>query len=294
MAGRTITQRISLVGGDEIKVQLQGLGQAGELAFTRLTAAANSGSAFSKFGASLAAVQAKMATVAAAGQKVGSALTSVGEAIGRAGARIGIVAGVGLAGAAKSLLDVAKGAGETQEALDNNAAALGVNAKELDTFQKVAGLAGIGGDTLQKALLKVNAAANEQVKSDRTLAKTKRDLFKEFQQGNITYDQYWKALKKVNDNADEGNDVFTRLGVSYKNADGTVKDSLTLFKEMGAALSQVQDGTKRSGLAMDAFGTRNAKVTRLSVLSAEEFRKQAEEGRHSRFDWRRRGGHNQR
>jgi hypothetical protein len=64
MAGRTIAQRIALVGGDEIKVQFEGLGRAGELAFTRIAAAANTGSVFSKFGASLAAVQAKMATVA--------------------------------------------------------------------------------------------------------------------------------------------------------------------------------------------------------------------------------------
>jgi hypothetical protein len=35
---------------------------------------------------------------------------------------------VSLAGAAKKLVDVAKGAGDSQEALDNNAAALGVSA----------------------------------------------------------------------------------------------------------------------------------------------------------------------
>jgi phage-related protein len=277
MAGRTITQRIQLVGGDEIKLQLEGIGRAGELAFTRLSAAANTGSVFSRFGSAIDTVRTKMSTVVAEASRVGNAVTRVGESIAAAGARIGIVAGVGIAGAATKLAQAARNAGESQEALDNNAAALGVGAKELDTFQKVAGLAGVGQESLQKALLKVNSAANEQVKADRTLSKAKQDLFRQFQRGEISYQAYSNALRKINEDANQGNDVFTRLGVNIRGADGQVKDSLTLFRELGDALGNVRNGTERSGLAMEVFGSRNAKLTKLSMMSAAEFRKQAEE-----------------
>src|SRR4051794_988205 len=125
MAGRTITQRIQLVGGDEIKVQLDALGKAGELAFTRVSAAAKRGGIFSKFGSSLDSVRTKMIQVGEAARNVGEKFTAVGESIGRAGERLGIVAGVGLVEAGRKLVEVAKGAGESQEALDNNAAAVG-------------------------------------------------------------------------------------------------------------------------------------------------------------------------
>jgi hypothetical protein len=82
MAGRTITQRIQLVGGDEIKVQLEGIGKTGELAFTRLEAAADSGG-FSRFGGALDSVRTKMSQVAEVGTRVGERFTRVGESVSR-------------------------------------------------------------------------------------------------------------------------------------------------------------------------------------------------------------------
>jgi hypothetical protein len=60
------------------------------------------------------------------------------------------------------------------------------------------------------------------------------------------------------------------MGISLKN-------TLQIFQEVGGALSKVEDGTKRSGLAMEIFGSRNAKLTRLSVMSRQEFEAQRRE-----------------
>lgn len=277
MAGRTITQRIQLVGGDEIKVQLDGIGKTGELAFTRLAAAANTTSIFSRFGGALQTVKARMETVTAAGEKVARNFESLGSSIGAVGERLGIVVGIGLVEAGRKLIEIAKQAGAQQETLDNTAAAIGTSAEKLDAFQKVAELSGISSESFTKALLKLNAAANTATKSDIELTNKKKDLFTELQLGRITQVEYTNQLDAMNKTAAESTAVFNRLGVSFKNDDGTQKDSLQLFQDVGKALSGISDGAKRSGLAMELFGTRNAKVTNLSLLSREEFEKQRAE-----------------
>ncbi|MET4240317.1 hypothetical protein [Bradyrhizobium sp. RT10b] len=130
MAGKTITQRIQLVGGDEIKLQLQGIGKAGELAFTRLRAAAD--------GVNLTnAVKGSESLTAASGRagelsgKVKDLQDAVGnltskfpqltQAVGRFAQRMAVgvagaaAAGIGLANVARN---IAKQVGGESDALE--------------------------------------------------------------------------------------------------------------------------------------------------------------------------------
>jgi hypothetical protein len=277
MVGRTITQRISLVGGDEIKVQLEGIGNAAQVAFRRVAATGTADAGLNRFGLSLDGVRKKMETVARAGAGVGDALVKVGERVGAVGERLGLVIGLSLAGATKKMVDIARSTGDAVEDMENSAAALGVSTKELKAYQNVASLAGIESEQLQKGLTKLIGSANEAAKSDQSMAKAKRELARELQTGKINYMQYTTAVMKLNETAKENANAFEKLGVSVTNADGSMKDALELFRETGQALSELPEGTRRSGLAMDLFGAKNAKLLRLSVMNREEFEKQRKE-----------------
>jgi len=61
-------------------------------------------------------------------------------------------------------------------------------------------------------------------------------------------------MKKQMASGDEGADIFAKLGVSVRDADGALRDSNTVFYEVLTALSQVENETERDTLAMEVFG----------------------------------------
>lgn len=54
--------------------------------------------------------------------------------------------------------------------------------------------------------------------------------------------------------------AFTELGVSIRNADGTLKDTETLFNDTAEAISQLPDGIRKTQLAIDLFGKSGAQL----------------------------------
>ena len=73
--------------------------------------------------------------------------------------------------------------------------------------------------------------------------------------------------------------AFDKLGVSAKNADGTLKESEELFVEIAQALSGYEDGLGKAAITQAIFGKGSAELTELLNLGAagiEESRKRAE------------------
>ncbi|MBR0876878.1 hypothetical protein JQ608_06640 [Bradyrhizobium liaoningense] len=205
MAGKTITQRIQLVGGDEIKLQLQGIGRAGELAFTRLAAAANGVNVANavKGSENLAAASARAGELAAKVKDLKDAvgnLTSkfpqLTQAIGRFAQRMavataGAAAGaIGLASAARNIAKQAQGQSDalekqTQAQIDANNASL--------------------------------SAETAQINFESSL----RKLNQELATGKITWQQYSEQLRQMRQDFNEQQ----RVANAVANAQDRVKEA---------------------------------------------------------------------
>ena len=71
---------------------------------------------------------------------------------------------------------------------------------------------------------------------------------------DVSFDDIAGALRKMKGNLDGHPETWEKLGVSVKNADGSMRDVNDIFHDVIGALSQVENGTERDQLAMDIFG----------------------------------------
>lgn len=76
-------------------------------------------------------------------------------------------------------------------------------------------------------------------------------------QSSTTIDQLMSTMTMMYNKAKSDADVFTKLGVSVRDANGNMKDMDTLFWEVKTALDNVENSGDKSALMLEAFG-RNA------------------------------------
>lgn len=134
MAGKTISQRIALVGGEEIKKQLGAFGQAGEKAFADVQAAAEKlKGPGAEFARRMDAAQQKI-------RQLGDAVTNVGRSMRNLGAGLSVAVTAPLTLMAKKGLDAWKVQEEAikrvEAALLSTGGTVGLTSEEL---QKLAG-----------------------------------------------------------------------------------------------------------------------------------------------------------
>jgi phage-related protein len=205
MAGKTITQRIQLVGGDEIKVQFEGLGRAGELAFKRINRAAND-AALSGFKSGLDTIGQTSQKASELSGRVKDLQDAIGgltskfpqliQAVGRFSQRMAIAgsaaaaAGIGIATAARNVAKQAQGQSDalekqTQAQIDANNAALNAESAQISYESSV------------------------------------RKLNQQLLAGTISYDQYRKSLQQLRADFEEQQRVSNELA----NAQDRVKEA---------------------------------------------------------------------
>lgn len=76
-------------------------------------------------------------------------------------------------------------------------------------------------------------------------------------QSGTSLDELMGAMTQLYNRAQNGDAVFEKLGVSVKNADGTMKDMNEVFWATKSALDNVENSGDKSALMLEAFG-RNA------------------------------------
>lgn len=76
-------------------------------------------------------------------------------------------------------------------------------------------------------------------------------------QSSTSLDELLGAMTQLYNRAQNGDEVFNKLGVSVKNADGTMKDMNEVFWATKSALDNVENSGDKSALMLEAFG-RNA------------------------------------
>lgn len=77
------------------------------------------------------------------------------------------------------------------------------------------------------------------------------------EQSSTSLDELLGAMTQLYNRAQNGDEVFNKLGVSVKNADGTMKDMNEVFWATKSALDNIENSGDKSALMLEAFG-RNA------------------------------------
>jgi phage-related protein len=261
MAGKNITQRIQLVGGDEIRLQLAGIGKAGELAFTRLQTSA----AKVDLGANVNSekfVDAAQRTKELAGRigdlkdaanKLTSTFQPLTQAVGRFAQRLtilsaGVVAGgVGLANLARNVAKQVQGESDglqkqTQAQIDSNNAALAAEVAQINLES-----------TLRKLNLELTSGKITYQQYNEQVRKTRQDQAEQERTAN----EVAAATARVKDEND-------RLQKSVKDREAFTK----LSDQFGGPLlsSLVQFGNQLEALRVQAVANFGPAISKLVDL----------------------------
>ncbi len=129
-----------------------------------------------------------------------------------------------LGGASGGMLALASATAEQAQAAERSAVALGVNAKDLQKLQYAASTVNVEAENMTDILSDLTEKMVEAGDSDDLAA------------------------------------MFKALGVSVKNADGTMKNSAQVLMEIADAFSGMQDGAVKTKLAIELMGDEGRKL----------------------------------
>lgn len=276
MANKSFSVRISLDGGADIQKQLQNIGKAGKDAFAGLEQASRGNTFLERFGTSIKEVGAKLAELKKSAGEVGASIAEFGSKVGESAERLGFLGGASIAGAVAGFIEMTKRAGEAQEQLSNTADAIGITVQQLSNLRDAANLTGISGDQFERGLIKLNTSMAAAGKSAIQYQQKVRDLQRQLATGEINFTSYTKSMKALNQTEADSLDAFNRLGISIKNADGSLRNTHDVLLDVSDALKGMSDGANKTGIITELFGVRNARMARFvgqgskSILEMEK------------------------
>jgi hypothetical protein len=252
MAINTIVQRIALEGGEAIKDQLKALGDAGEKAFKQIQAAALKAD-FSKFSASLSKVGSDLETVVKRTALLGSAL-----AVAAGGA------GAALVAMAKSGADAADEAGKAAQKTGLQVEAFGklafaASQADLSQEQFVSGMSRLN-KAIAEAAAKGKAAAGVLGDANSSIVHGAGFTTQTFDALGVSVTRFGAKAKDAAKAAKPVADVFTKLGVNIKDANGKLKTNEQILLEVSDAFKRMPDGAEKSALAIELFGKAGAEM----------------------------------
>lgn len=218
MAGKTINQRVALEGAEDIQKTLKEIGADGEQAFSDVAEAAERAGQSITFGRALDDLRGQLANVGEAGRNLGGSLRDLGSAFANIGRNVAI-AGAAVAGAVVGFVALAKSGTELADSQTKAAQAAGVPVDAFGRLAFAADQSGVSQEQLGTALNFLN-----------------RDLG-EVAAGND------KAAEK-----------FRKLGVQVKGANGQLRPTEEIFKDIADRLAELPDGAEKSAIAIDLFG----------------------------------------
>jgi hypothetical protein len=275
---KTITTRISLEGGEQVKNQLIAIGKAGAAAYDALAGAGAATAGLKSVGTSIEGIATRVANLKSAASGVSNSLSDFGSSAIRTSRNLLLVGGA-ITGVVVAISAMIKASGEEQESLQNTADTLGISVQKYKELSDVLELQGIPAANAEKSLLKLAAAVKTSSDNTKTYQDKLDAIQKKVRSGVLPWDQYRKAVADVNEEQSKSDDVFKRLGVAIRDGNGNLRDLDEIARDAGVALKELPAGTQKAQDAMALFGTRNAKVSAALSLTREEFEKMAAEAR---------------
>lgn len=231
-AKNTISQRITLDGANEIKTAFEALGKAGEQAFKKIRDAADKASpglggkldtAVENFKGSLAELDKASASVGRNFTNVRRSALEFGSAIQTVGARVAIAAAA-VTGATVALAKLTQNSAEAADAVGKSAQGLGLSTKAYQELAFAAAQSGVSSEDFTAGFTRLNKAIGEALSGNKAAI-----------------------------------DKFQKLGVSIKNANGTVRPASLIFADLAEAISKIPNGAERAAVGSEFFGKSVAK-----------------------------------
>lgn len=177
------------------------------------------------------------------GRGIKNVFKSVGAAIGRTLKGIFSLRGaIGVLAGAGGLLALVKSAANAGDELAKMSQSLGIGVEALSALKFQAQLAGTSFESAATGIKRLSA-----------------NMF------------------DASNGMGEAKEAFKELGIEVKNEDGTLKSSEEVMGEIADRFSQMEDGAKKTAIAMDLFGRAGAELIPLLNAGKEALEAQAEQ-----------------
>lgn len=95
----------------------------------------------------------------------------------------------------------------------------------------------------------------------------------------VSAEELTSSLGRMNKSAAEGNPAFEAMGINVKKANGELKSSDEIFKEIAGKFSGYKDGVEKSALAMEIFGKSGAQIIPMLNSGADGLEEMADEAK---------------
>lgn len=221
----TITQRIALDGGEQIRKELEALGKAGEEAFRKLKEAVEAGqSPGVKLSNSIRDLQRQFAVLGASGARLRASMVQFGTALVALGRNLTLIGGAA-AGAAIAIVGVAKAGADAATQAGEQAQALGLTIDAYGRLSFAAEQSGVSVEQFGTAITRLNVIINKAAQGNEAAAK-----------------------------------LFQNLGVAIKDANGNVRSTEAIFQDLAEAFDRLPNGAQKSALAVQFFGRTGAEL----------------------------------
>lgn len=153
--------------------------------------------------------------------------------------------------------------------------------KEAAELGKTLGVAVVAGAAAMTYALKQSIDAMDGISKSAQKVGTTTEALSELQYAaglsDVSVEELDKSMAKLAKNAAEGNDAFTAMGISTKDASGNVKDTSDLLKEVAGKMANYKDGAEKTALAQELFGKSGADLIPLLNSGADGLAEMAKE-----------------
>lgn len=175
---------------------------------------------------------------------VTNAINGLGGLSASSAAVIGVVGGLvaGLAAVEKKLIDITKEAAIVADEVLTTANVFGISAESLQEYSYAAELVDVSTEKITDSLKELT-----------------------------------KNIASARDGSAAQAEAFERLGVSYQNTDGSLRDTEDVFHDLIDALGKVSNATERDAIAMSLVGESAQALNPLISLGSGEMKKFAKE-----------------
>jgi len=252
---QTLTQKIALTGGKEIREELVALGKNGEAAFEQLAEAA------AKLNGPLAKVSERVEEMRADSERLrrevaglGTQFRGLGSSIGSMVARLTVL-GAGFAAVGVGIAKVAQAGAEAADAAGKQAQAVGLTVEAYGGLQYAAEQSGVKTAQFAQAMTvlstKLKDAADKAIApAGEAIKRVGGDIFGT----GVIVNRLVDGLGATAPAGKAATNVFARLGIATRDADGKIRSVEAVLGDLAEIFAAMPDGVEKTALSVEALG----------------------------------------
>ena len=172
---------------------------------------------------------------------------------------------------AGALVEMTNGTADYVDEINTLSSKTGISTEHLQEMKYAFdGLIDVSMDTVTGSMTKLEKSMASAASSQEKLENQAEAWWEQVEKGTMTMEEYDRKVA-------EGEDNYTKLGISIRDSQGNLRDSEEVFWDVIDALGQMEDGTERDLLAMELMGKSAKDLNPLIEAGSEKFRDLAQE-----------------